>query len=78
MRITCPHCGERALTRTSKRPLPTFYEVFSQCMDPNCSWAGKFLVECAVTYSPSLKPAPGVNIPMAPAKRQALLTQLAD
>ncbi|MBZ5875988.1 ogr/Delta-like zinc finger family protein [Chromohalobacter israelensis] len=78
MRITCPHCGERALTRTSKRPLPTFYEVFAQCTNPHCGWGGKFLVEAVLTYSPSLAPDADVSIPMAAPARQALLAQLND
>lgn len=76
MRITCPHCDTRVITRTSKRPLPTFYEVYAQCGNAECGWRGKFLVECAVTFSPSLRPDPAVKIPLAEAKRQALLEQL--
>ncbi len=78
MRISCPHCGGRAITRTSKRPLPTFYEVYAQCIDAECAWGGKFLVECAITFSPSLKPNPNVSIPMAASRRRALLEQLDD
>ncbi len=76
MRITCPHCDERAMTRTSKRPSPVFYEVYAQCTNPCCGWGGKLLVEFATTTTPSRLPAPGVRIPVEPASRRVLLEQL--
>ncbi|MFM9270000.1 ogr/Delta-like zinc finger family protein [Halomonas elongata] len=77
MRITCPHCHERAITRTSRRPLPVFYEVFAQCTNPHCSWSGKLQVEFVTTTNPSRTPRDGINIPVEPASRQALIEQLA-
>lgn len=64
MRITCPHCNERTVVRTSKRPLPTFYEVYAQCTNPHCSWSGKLHVEFATTFSPSQQPNPDISIPV--------------
>lgn len=78
MRITCPHCEERAITRTSKRPSPVFYEVYAQCMNPECGWGGKLLVEFATTTSPSRMPSRDVRIPVEPASRQVLLEQLTE
>lgn len=76
MRIYCPHCRERAMTRTSKRPAPVFYEVYAQCSNPECGWGGKLLVEFATTTSPSRLPNPEVRIPMDPVCRKTLLAQL--
>ncbi|SDG21941.1 Ogr/Delta-like zinc finger [Onishia taeanensis] len=77
MRITCPHCDERAMTRTSKRPSPVFYEVYAQCCNPACGWGGKLLVEFATTTSPSRLPNHNINIPVEPDSRRVLLEQLA-
>lgn len=76
MRITCPHCQDRAITRTSKRPAPVFYEVYAQCMNPGCGWAGKLHVEFATTTAPSRRPNPEVSIPLEPTSRRLLLDQL--
>lgn len=76
MRITCPHCKDRAITRTSKRPAPVFYEVYAQCMNPGCGWAGKLHVEFATTTAPSRNPDPEVSIPLEPTSRRLLLDQL--
>ena len=76
MRITCPHCRERAITRTSKRPSPVFYEVYAQCMNERCGWAGKLLVEFATTTTPSKQADDDVRIPVVPAYRQRLLEEL--
>ncbi|MBB3185744.1 hypothetical protein FHR95_003337 [Halomonas fontilapidosi] len=76
MRILCPHCAQRAITRTSKRPSPVFYEVYAQCTSPACGWSGKLLVEFATTTSPSRAPATDVRIPVDRASRQVLLEQL--
>ncbi|MBZ9576752.1 ogr/Delta-like zinc finger family protein [Modicisalibacter sp. MOD 31.J] len=76
MRILCPHCADRTITRTSKRPSPVLYEVYAQCINPECGWGGKFYVECAISLSPSLRPAPGVRIPLDPGSRKAMLEQL--
>ncbi|WP_416139048.1 ogr/Delta-like zinc finger family protein [Halomonas sp. HK25] len=76
MRIACPHCKDRTITRSSKRPAPVFYEVYAQCINPLCGWAGKIYVEFATTTAPSRSPAPEVSIPVDPASRQRLLDQL--
>lgn len=76
MRITCPHCEERAITRTSKRPSPVFYEVYAQCMNERCGWAGKLLVEFATTTTPSRMPASDVRIPVQPVCRKRLIEEL--
>ena len=76
MRINCPHCADRAMTRTSKRPAPVFYEVYAQCINPACGWAGKILVEFATTTAPSRQPNADVRIPMDPRCRKTLLEQL--
>lgn len=76
MRITCPHCKDRAITRTSKRPAPVFYEVYAQCINPHCGWAGKLHIEFATTTSPSRQPDPEVCIPLEAASRRQLLEQL--
>ena len=76
MRITCPHCKDRAITRTSKRPTPVFYEVYAQCMNPDCGWAGKLYVEFATTTAPSRCPDRQVSIPIEAKSRRQLLEQL--
>ncbi len=76
MRITCPHCKDRAITRTSRRPAPVFYEVYAQCVNPLCGWAGKLYVEFATTTAPSRQPDPEVRIPIEAASRRLLLDQL--
>ncbi|MCL7930459.1 ogr/Delta-like zinc finger family protein [Halomonas llamarensis] len=76
MKIYCPHCKEGAITRTSKRPAPVFYEVYAQCISPACGWAGKIYVEFATTTVPSRTPSPAVDIPLEPKSRRELLEQL--
>ncbi|WP_181872777.1 ogr/Delta-like zinc finger family protein [Billgrantia montanilacus] len=76
MKISCPHCADRAITRTSKRPAPVFYEVYAQCINPDCGWAGKLHIEFATTTAPSRKPNAAVRIPIEPASRRVLLEQL--
>lgn len=76
MRITCPHCQDRTVVRTSKRPAPVFYEVYAQCISPACGWAGKLYVEFATTTVPSRTPNPAISIPLEPKSRRELLEQL--
>jgi hypothetical protein len=64
------------MTRTSKRPVPVFYEVYAQCTDPECGWSGKLYIDFATTTVPSRKPDPAVNIPLEPKSRRDLLEQL--
>lgn len=76
MRIVCPHCSARAITRTSRRTLPVFSEVYAQCTNHACGWSGKFHLEAVLTTNPSRSPNPDVNIPVDPASRRQLLAQL--
>ncbi|MEJ2419251.1 MAG: ogr/Delta-like zinc finger family protein [Exilibacterium sp.] len=76
MLIKCPFCQSRAITRTSKRPSPVFYEIYSYCGNPECGWAGKLLIEFTLTTRPSLLNDDQVNIPMESHSRQRLLKQL--
>ncbi|MDH4571126.1 ogr/Delta-like zinc finger family protein [Salinicola acroporae] len=77
MRICCPHCGEASITRTSKRPSPTLYEVYAQCINPACGWGGKIYVEFAKTLTLSRDPNTDIRIPMEPGHRRACMEQLA-
>ncbi|QEM80191.1 ogr/Delta-like zinc finger family protein [Halomonas binhaiensis] len=76
MRITCPHCQSRTITRSSRRPVPVFIEAYAQCINPDCGWAGKLQVEVVLTTSPSRCPNPEVAIALEPRSRQVLLDQL--
>jgi len=77
VRICCPHCSEPAITRTSRRPSPVFYEIYAQCTNPRCGWGGKIYVEFALTLAPSREPNPDIRIPMEPGRRRAYMDQLA-
>ena len=77
MRVTCPHCKQPARIRTSKRPVPVFYEAYVQCRNESCGWTGKVIVEFALTTSPSRMADPSVNIPIDKQCRELLLAQLA-
>ncbi|ERS88835.1 ogr/Delta-like zinc finger family protein [Halomonas sp. PBN3] len=76
MRITCPHCDERAITRTSKRPSPVFYEVYAQCVNPECGWGGKLLIEFATTTNASRCPRRELRIPLDPGARSSWLEEI--
>lgn len=76
MRINCPHCKELCRIRTSKRPAPVFYEIYSQCTNPECGWCGKIHVEFYSTTTPSRLADPSVNIPIDRESRLKLLIQL--
>jgi hypothetical protein len=76
MRISCPHCKDVCRVRSSKRPAPVFYELYSQCTNPECGWCGKIHIEFARTTTPSRLPDPEVNIPLDRDCRAALLSQL--
>lgn len=76
MRISCPHCGERCATRTSRRPSPALYEAYVHCTNADCGFASKVYVEFALTTTPSLAPRAGVQIPMDSECRRDLIKQL--
>ena len=76
MKIYCPHCKQGAITRTSKRPVPVFYEVYAMCPSQESGWAGKIYVDFATTTTPSRNPDPAVSIPLEPKSRRDLLEQL--
>lgn len=78
MRINCPMCNERLITRSSKRPSPALYEVYAQCRNPECGWGGKAHVEFAVTTSPTRLLNPPLRIPLEGKARERLLSQLAE
>lgn len=77
MRICCPHCAEAAITRTSRRPSPVFYEVYAQCTNPRCGWGGKIYIEFELTLTLSRDPNPAISIPLAPGQRKKFMDQLA-
>ncbi|GEN25415.1 hypothetical protein HCU01_33640 [Halomonas cupida] len=76
MRIICPHCQSRTYTRSSRRLVPVLTDVYAQCTNPECGWAGKLQVEVVLTTCPSRNPNPEVDIPLEPRSRRVLLDQL--
>lgn len=59
--LTCPHCGNRALVRTSRLVSESFREAWGVC--PTCTFSGKAHVAWDIEAAPSLMPNPKVRLP---------------
>ena len=57
----CPHCGNRALVRTSRQVSESFRELWGFC--EHCGFRGKGHVAWDLEASPSLLPNPKVKLP---------------
>lgn len=79
-RIECPHCGHSSTVRSSKQMGDTVRESKVTCDNPECmhSWVAQLVA--VRTIAPSMKPKPGVYIPLSPrspaAEQQAAAAQL--
>lgn len=59
--LTCPHCTNRALVRTSRLVSESFREAWGFC--PTCGFSGKAHVAWDIEAAPSLMPNPKVRLP---------------
>lgn len=59
--LTCPHCGTRAMVRTSRLLTEAFREAWGFCA--HCGFSGKAHVAWDVEAAPSLMPNPKVRLP---------------
>jgi len=59
--LTCPHCGERALIRSSRLVTETYREGWAICA--HCGFSGKAHVAWDAEANPSLAPNPQVQLP---------------
>lgn len=66
LRLKCPHCGQRAQVRKSETITPTYREGLVECMNAECGWRGKLTVAMTETFTPSLRPNPGISLPLSP------------
>lgn len=65
-RVLCPHCGSESTVRSSKQMCDTVREATVICLNPECmhSWVAQLVA--VRTIAPSIKPKPGVYIPLSP------------
>lgn len=59
--LSCPHCSQRAIIRTSRPVTETYREAWALC--PGCGFKGKAHVAWDTEASPSLLPNPRVTLP---------------
>lgn len=59
--LSCPHCGNRALVRTSRLISESFREAWGFCA--TCGFSGKAHVAWDIEAAPSLMPNPKVRLP---------------
>lgn len=52
MRITCPHCGERATISHSESITPEAKDIYANCLNPRCG--ARFVM--AVTHKYDITP----------------------
>lgn len=73
----CPHCGKRAICRSSEQVTPVYRELDLHCTSILCGWTGKAGLEVLRTLSPSATPNDGVVLPYSPhIKRRQLQLEL--
>lgn len=63
-RITCPHCGSRAIVRTSEQITPTYREVRLTCDNDECGHMMVASISIIRTIRPSLAPNPEIRLPI--------------
>lgn len=70
-RIKCPHCESNSFVRSSKQLCDTVREATVCCTNPDCmhSWVAQLVA--VRTIAPSIKPKPGVYIPLSPNSQAA-------
>jgi len=61
---SCPHCGGRALIRTSKRVTPLVRHIYYRCENGECGH--DFVAQLGILYSlrPSSCPDPTLKLPL--------------
>lgn len=72
----CPHCGQPARIRDSRRVSPLVVEGIVECQNAQCGWRGTFQTGYLHTLTPSQCPDPKVSLRVSPHARAALLAQL--
>lgn len=72
----CPHCGARAIIRTSEQMSQTMRQLTYQCRDPECGHTFLVGAEILRTLSPSAKPNPTVLLPISQIVKERLQRQL--
>lgn len=65
MRLKCPHCGCKALIRTSKDLSEITRELQIQCLNIECSHTWVAVIEAVRTIAPSMTPNPDIHIPLS-------------
>lgn len=66
MRLTCPHCKELAVIRSSKELSCTVREASVQCTNIECAHTWVTRIVADRTIAPSMTPNPKVYIPISP------------
>lgn len=66
MRIKCPHCGSKAIIRTSRPMSESVQEHQLQCSNLECAHTWVAHTSAVRTIAPSMTPNPKVYIPLSP------------
>lgn len=64
--IACPHCDQAAAVRGSETLTALVREVRYRCDNIDCGHSFVANIEIVRTVQPSLRPKPGVNLPIRP------------
>ena len=65
MKFECPHCGSKAIIRTSEKLSPLVKEASLICNNPECGHTFVVIISVARTLSPSSMPNENINIPLS-------------
>ena len=63
-RITCPHCGQRTIVRSSEQITLTYREVRLSCDNEDCGHTMLASISIIRTIRPSARPNPNVTLPI--------------
>jgi hypothetical protein len=69
MKLTCHHCGSRAVIRTSRSLSTLVREAYCQCTNVGCATTYKIQIDTVYTIAPSLRPNPAVYLPLGKVER---------
>lgn len=64
LRMVCPHCGKKAVIRSSRELSVQCRELYLQCQNYTCGHTWKSMISIVHTIVQSRTPNPEVHIPL--------------
>lgn len=78
MKTLCPHCGDAALTRSTRQMSKLVKHSICSCLNPACGHTFVISVEAIWTISPPAFPDPEVAVQLKQSKRAMAIYGSAD